>query len=83
MPVPALCRVPALTGLTKGAAVRRLRAAHCAAGKLKKFRAGRVIKQQSPAAGTIKKRGSTVDLTFKPQNTRTRVSAHRVTAVSG
>jgi hypothetical protein len=72
---PVKCRVPKLKGLSLAKAKRRLRAAHCKLGKVKrpKLRKGRgtivrlVVKKQSPRPGKVLAKNAKVRVSLGPR----------------
>ena len=63
-PPPVRCRVPRVIGMRLAAARRRIRAAHCRVGRIRRAhsrRVGRVLGQR-PKAGAVRPRGTRVRL---------------------
>lgn len=71
-PPPAVCVVPKLTGMTLKAAKKKIKAAGCAVGKVRKPKGlkgkGLVVKSSNPAAGATKPAGAKVHLKLGPKS---------------
>lgn len=71
-PPPAVCTVPKLAGMKLKAAKRKIRAAGCTVGKVRKPKGlkakGLVVKSSTPAAGATKPAFAKVHLKLGPKN---------------